>query len=460
MRCSLSTIIRRIQKQLSSGQTQRFYYNDNWQVLAEAVVFGSNELVDQYYLWGNYIDEALLKVDTHGTVAAADDDDHYYLHDHLYSTVAVLDDASNVEERYEYDAYGKATIYDANFTERTASAIGNAYLFTGRRLDPESGIYYYRNRYYSPTLGRFLQNDPLGYVDSMNMYQYCGDNALYWIDPMGLKGSWSDCIYSTMCDYLSKPQEDGSDGLMLGIINGTDHAIEDFDDSPVGRYIDDYGAYYRTEMSTMATPVVYVACHPIKTCQSAYQLAAEKINEYDENFEAALYNDIEAISGGLYDTAADMYQLDDMNASAKAWGKFIPAAVSTASGGLVIKDKVVAKVAACKTVGPIATQAYPPNDGFLFGAKTATTLKPGTMLGRYGAPGGSFLAPYGTPFNKLGLPYYKKFGELKVYKVMKSCDVDAGIVAPAYGSGGGGIQYMTGKSVKKLLKKGVLKEIK
>ena len=155
-------------------------------MLAEAVVFGSNELVGQYYLWGNYIDEALLKVDTHGTVAAADDDDHYYLHDHLYSTVAVLDAGGNVEERYEYDAYGKATIYDADYSQvRSETAIGNDYLFTGRRLDPESGIYYYRNRYYSPTLGRFLQNDPLGYIDGMNMYEYVRNNPSIYVDPLG-----------------------------------------------------------------------------------------------------------------------------------------------------------------------------------------------------------------------------------------------------------------------------------
>ena len=78
-------------------------------MLAEVSVVGSNELVEQYYLWGNYIDEALLKVDTHGTAATTDDEDHYYLPDHLYSNVAAVDYVTEtVAERYEYDAYGKA----------------------------------------------------------------------------------------------------------------------------------------------------------------------------------------------------------------------------------------------------------------------------------------------------------------------------------------------------------------
>jgi len=58
--------------------------------------------------------------------------------------------------------------------------------FTGRRYDPETGLYYYRARYYNPEIGRFLQPDPIGYNDGMNMYAYVGNNPLAWIDPYGL----------------------------------------------------------------------------------------------------------------------------------------------------------------------------------------------------------------------------------------------------------------------------------
>ena len=97
---------------------------------------------------------------------------------------------------YAYDVYGRPRVMgrgpDGNWlTEDTAtqdaSAVGNPYLFTARRWDAETNLYHYRARDYTPALGRFLQPDPLGYIDGMNLYQYCGNNPLNWIDPWGLK---------------------------------------------------------------------------------------------------------------------------------------------------------------------------------------------------------------------------------------------------------------------------------
>jgi len=66
-----------------------------------------------------------------------------------------------------------------------ASTIGNRFMFTGREYDSETEHYYYRARYYSTKLGRFLNPDPIGYDDGMNLYNYVGNNPLVFIDPVG-----------------------------------------------------------------------------------------------------------------------------------------------------------------------------------------------------------------------------------------------------------------------------------
>ncbi|MCP4361914.1 MAG: hypothetical protein GY796_28210, partial [Chloroflexi bacterium] len=68
----------------------------------------------------------------------------------------------------------------------SSTVVGNPYLFTGRRYDPESGNYYYRARIYSPALGRFLSTDPMGYAaGDANLYRYTFNNPTNLTDPTG-----------------------------------------------------------------------------------------------------------------------------------------------------------------------------------------------------------------------------------------------------------------------------------
>jgi len=103
-------------------------------------------------------------------------EDYYYHYDGLGSVIALTDSSGSLVEAYRYDVYGRAD---------GVSSVGNPYFFTGRQYDAETGLYYYRARYYSPVLGRFLQTDPVGYIDSMGLYMYCGNNPVNCSDPLG-----------------------------------------------------------------------------------------------------------------------------------------------------------------------------------------------------------------------------------------------------------------------------------
>ncbi len=108
---------------------------------------------------------------------------------HALATVDGNNDTT-VVERYEYDAFGKPTVYDANWTVLNTSAVGNTRLFHGRDYDYETGLYYYRYRYYEPEAGRFTTPDPLGaFADPTsygNAYTFCGNNPWSYTDPFGL----------------------------------------------------------------------------------------------------------------------------------------------------------------------------------------------------------------------------------------------------------------------------------
>ena len=156
---------RRIQKNVDGVVTN--FIHDGGQIIAE--YDGAGSLL-QAYVYGAGIDECLVMKNAGGA--------YYYHYDGVDSVVALTDSGGNLTEEYEYDIFGNII--------GSLSDVYNPYYFTGRRYDSETGLYYYRSRYYNPERGRFLQADPLGYVAGINLYRYCRNNPVNFADPWGL----------------------------------------------------------------------------------------------------------------------------------------------------------------------------------------------------------------------------------------------------------------------------------
>ena len=182
---------RRIQKVVVEPvETTTNYYYCGDQAIEER---NANNAVQATYIFGISVDDVLQMQRGSNT--------YYYHKNHLGSVMALTDGSGNLVERYEYDPYGQPSFFGANDNALSQSAVGNAILFTGRDYDAETGLYYYRARTMHPGLGRFMQHDPLMYVDGMGLYHYVGDMPTRMLD------SWGTNILDSINDILGIPGE-------------------------------------------------------------------------------------------------------------------------------------------------------------------------------------------------------------------------------------------------------------
>ncbi len=101
-----------------------------------------------------------------------------FLTDALGSTVALADATGTIQTQYTYEPFGNTTV--------SGQVNANPYQYTGRE-DDGTGLYFYRARYYSPTVQRFISEDPIGMGGGINVYAYVGNNPVNFVDPLGLK---------------------------------------------------------------------------------------------------------------------------------------------------------------------------------------------------------------------------------------------------------------------------------
>jgi len=187
-----------------------YYYNTSWQCL-EIRKDQTAETPNVYkqYAWDlRYIDAPLCRdtdgdadgdcTETDWSAGNVTDEHLYYCQDANFNVTALVRRGDGtVLERYLYDPYGKTTFLAADWslqengdTDGIASNYDNEVLYCGYRFDTESGLNHVRHRSYHPTLGRWMQRDPIGYKGGLALYAYIQCRPVLGYDPKGLV--WPD----------------------------------------------------------------------------------------------------------------------------------------------------------------------------------------------------------------------------------------------------------------------------
>jgi RHS repeat-associated protein len=126
---------------------------------------------DARHTHGSHVDEPLSEIQS-GTIG-------YYEQDGIGSSTSLSNSAGALANTYSYDSFGKLTASTGTLT--------NPFRYTAREFDSETGIYFYRARYFDPGTGRFITEDPIGLGGGTNFYEYARNNPVLLIDPLGLK---------------------------------------------------------------------------------------------------------------------------------------------------------------------------------------------------------------------------------------------------------------------------------
>jgi RHS repeat-associated protein len=189
---------RRVRKDFVSGTDLDFLY-DGWRMIEHRN--SATQLPVGQYVFGNYLDE-LIEADINGgtldeTCTGTGDGAYFATQNALFSVYAMTRGQNSIHTAYSYDPYGGLTrIMDGNDGDITVNCNGNDtrtinatsvffFCYTGQIHDNESGLYYYKERYYHPGLGRFVSQDPIGWISGINLYSYANHNPVEYTDPHG-----------------------------------------------------------------------------------------------------------------------------------------------------------------------------------------------------------------------------------------------------------------------------------
>jgi RHS repeat-associated protein len=149
---------------------RRFVYDRDHILLS----FDNNNNLTHRFLYGPVLDMVLAD-DSNGNIL-------WTLADNLGTVRDLVNSSGVVQNHRKYDSFG-------NITSQSNAGITTRFSYTGREFDADTGLYFYRSRYYDPLVGRFISEDPISFIaGDTNLYRYVGNSSTNATDPFGLEG--------------------------------------------------------------------------------------------------------------------------------------------------------------------------------------------------------------------------------------------------------------------------------
>jgi RHS repeat-associated protein len=217
---------RRIQKIVSThngsswvAQSTNRFVHDGWNLVAEfTVVSGANSLT-RVYAWGTDLSGSMQGAGGVGGLlmvrqVSGTSGTHFAAYDGNGNVTGLVSASNgNVSANYEYDPFGQTIRATGDM------ALLNPFRFSTKYTDGESGFLYYGYRYYDPNPGRWVNRDPIEEEGGPGLFIYIGNNAISFVDVIGLRGA---CVVNNPFGFATLMAEPVGDP---NIVYGTSYAL-------------------------------------------------------------------------------------------------------------------------------------------------------------------------------------------------------------------------------------------